>query len=84
MQKGHQVGLLTPGFRDDAFCFRRAHGQRTGFSFEVGLGVEVGGGERNVTQPSTHGIDVGTGTEQMSCCGVANHVRADSLRGKRR
>ena len=48
-----------------------AHAERFRFHVEVCLGVDIGGVERDVAEPSTDGVDIDTGAQKMGGRAVA-------------
>jgi hypothetical protein len=83
VQEGHQFKVLTPtsvgfgGFNDltlgQSFCLH----------LQVDLCINVGGVERDVSEPCTDSINVHPGPKQVCGRGMPNRVRAHSLRAQR-
>ena len=53
--------------------------QHLGLTFEIDVGINVGGVDRDVAEPGTDGVDVHAGAEQMCGRGVPDDVRADAF-----
>ena len=66
---------MSPGLRLGTPCVRCTSGQSTRFGLEVGLRVDVGRVERDVTQPGADRIDVDACAQKMGCGGVPDHMR---------
>ena len=60
-------------------CRKLALSECLGLHFKIDLCIDMGGIERNMSQPSTDRIDVDTGAQQMYRGGVANGVWTDLL-----
>lgn len=59
-------------------------GQRLGLHFQIHLGVDVRGVQRNMAQPSADGVDIDTCTQEVDGCRVPNRMGADALSGQGR
>ncbi len=54
----HQIGLFAPRHSGSVLRRRCALGQCAGFGFKVGLRVDVGSGQRDMTKPCPYRIDI--------------------------
>jgi transposase len=57
--------------------------QCLGLHFEVHLGVDIGGVQRDVPEPGPDRVDIDTGSEQMDSGRVSQRVRTDALAAHR-
>ena len=60
-----------------------AERQRFRFHLEIDFRIDVGGGERDMSQPGANRVDVDAGPQEMRGRGVPNRVRADAFGGER-
>jgi len=70
-QESHDIGLAGPSPSRPPRLPSRQHRQR---SLLVGLGVDVGGIERHVSEPSPDRVDVDARLQEMTGGGMANDV----------
>jgi hypothetical protein len=79
-QESHDIGLAGPSASRPPSLPSRQHRQRSFFRGEVGLGVDVGGIERHVSEPSPDRVDVDARLQEMTGGGMANDVGTDMIR----
>ena len=83
-QESHDIRLAGPSSSRPSHFPSRQRRERSLFRGEISLGVDVGGVERHVSEPSTDGIDVYARLKEMSSCGMANDVGTDPFSLQRR
>ena len=83
-QERHQPRIIAPASFRFVRIGKLALGQSLGLHLQIDFCIDVGGIDRNVSEPSPNRVDGHAGTEKMGSGRVANRVRADPLCRQRR
>ncbi len=79
----HDARVRAPHLCRLPFPARVTGSQRLGLHLKIDFGINVGGVDRNVSEPRTNGVDVDSCAQEMGCGCVADCVRAGPFPGQR-